>query len=81
MGTLNEQSRYEGTVKWFSDPKGYGFITVENEPDIFVHHSAIKMDGFRTLKEGEVVTYELLESPKGLQAANVAPASHAGDQG
>ena len=62
----------EGTVKWFSDQKGYGFIVAEDEPDIFVHHSAIRMDGFRTLKEGETVTYDLLEGPKGLQAANVA---------
>jgi len=65
--------RFEGTVKWFSDPKGYGFIFREENADIFVHHSAIKMDGFRTLKEGEAVMYDLMESPKGLQAANVIP--------
>jgi CspA family cold shock protein len=66
------KGRFEGTVKWFSDPKGYGFIMNESS-DIFVHHSAINMDGFRTLKEGDLVIYDLLESPKGLQAANVTP--------
>ena len=65
--------RCEGKVKWFSDPKGYGFIVRENESDIFVHHSAIKMDGFRTLNEGDWVAYDLMKSPKGLQAANVLP--------
>lgn len=69
------KGRFEGTVKWFSDPKGYGFIASDDQADIFVHHSAIKMDGFRTLKEGESVMYDLLESPKGLQAANVTPKS------
>lgn len=63
----------EGTVKWFSDPKGYGFILQGEGSDIFVHHSAIRMDGFRTLKEGEIVLFDLLESPKGLQATNVMP--------
>lgn len=62
----------QGQVKWFNDQKGYGFIMREDYPDIFVHYSAIQMDGFRTLKEGEAVTFELLESPKGLQAINVA---------
>lgn len=65
--------RCEGKVKWFSDPKGYGFIVRENDSDIFVHHSAIKMDGFRTLSEGDWVMYDLTESPKGLQASNVSP--------
>ena len=65
---------FEGTVKWFNAQKGYGFITRGNEedsPDIFVHHSAIQMEGFRTLHEGEHVHYELFQGPKGLQAANV----------
>ena len=62
-----------GIVKWFSDQKGYGFILHEqDDSDIFVHHSAIKMDGFRTLKKGEEVTYELTKSDKGLQAVNVS---------
>ncbi len=67
---------YEGTVKWFNAQKGYGFIrriTETETPDIFVHHTAIKMDGFRTLHEGEQVQYELFEGPKGLQAMNVTP--------
>ena len=65
---------FDGTVKWFNAQKGYGFIARENTEtpnDIFVHHSAIKMEGFRTLQEGEIVRYELFEGPKGLQAANV----------
>ena len=68
----NENENLDGQVKWFNDQKGYGFITREDFPDIFVHYSAIQMDGFRTLKEGDAVTFELLESPKGLQAINVA---------
>ena len=63
----------QGVVKWFSDPKGYGFILRGEDSDIFVHHTAIKMEGFRTLKEGDAVMYDLMESPKGLQAANVVP--------
>ena len=66
-----ELQKLEGTVKWFSDQKGYGFIICDNYPDIFVHHTAICMDGYRTLKEGEQVECELLTSPKGLQAVNV----------
>lgn len=65
--------RFEGCVKWFSDPKGYGFIAREGTGDIFVHHSAIQMDGFRTLREGETVAYDLVEGPKGFLAANVIP--------
>jgi CspA family cold shock protein len=60
-----------GTVKWFNDAKGYGFISQEGGEDVFVHHSAIQMDGFRTLKEGERVEFEVTQGPKGLQAANV----------
>ena len=63
--------RFEGKVKWFSDQKGYGFIARDNSSDVFVHHTAIQMKGFRTLKEGENVAYDLLDSPKGLQAINV----------
>lgn len=64
--------RFEGKVKWFSDQKGYGFIARDDSGDVFVHHSAIQMKGFRTLKEGECVSYDLLQSPKGLQAVNVS---------
>lgn len=60
-----------GKVKWFNDAKGYGFITSESSGDVFVHHTAIVMDGFRTLKEGEDVNFEVMQGPKGPQAANV----------
>jgi len=60
-----------GVVKWFNDAKGYGFIQQEVGPDIFVHHTAIQMDGFRTLKQGQQVQFELNEGPKGLHAAEV----------
>ena len=63
--------RITGTVKWFNAQKGFGFIAREGGADVFVHHTAIQMKGFRTLKEGETVAYDLLESPKGLQAVNV----------
>jgi CspA family cold shock protein len=66
--------RLQGKVKWFSDQKGYGFISRDNSADVFVHHTAIQMSGFRTLKEGDSVSYDLLESPKGLQAVNVTRA-------
>lgn len=64
----------EGTVKWFNDKKGYGFISQEGGNDIFVHYSAIQGDGFRSLKEGDRVRFEVVQGPKGLQAANVAKA-------
>jgi len=60
-----------GKVKWFNDKKGYGFITGEDGKDVFVHHSAIQSEGFRTLAEGEEVEFEVTTSPKGLQATNV----------
>ncbi len=60
-----------GTVKWFNDAKGYGFISQEGGEDVFVHHTAIQRDGFRTLKEGERVEFDVTQGPKGLQAANV----------
>jgi CspA family cold shock protein len=61
-----------GTVKWFNDSKGYGFITSADGEDVFVHYSAIKQDGFKTLKEGDEVVFEVVEGPKGPQAANVS---------
>ena len=61
----------QGTVKWFNDSKGFGFITQENGPDLFVHHTAIVGEGFRTLSEGDAVTFEPARGPKGPQATNV----------
>ncbi len=61
----------KGTVKWFNEEKGFGFISVEGENDIFVHFSAINSDGFKTLKEGQAVEFEVVEGAKGAQAANV----------
>ncbi len=60
-----------GTVKWFNDSKGYGFITGSTGEDVFVHYSAIAMDGFKSLKEGDQVQYDVVDGPKGPQAANV----------
>ena len=63
-----------GRVKWFNETKGYGFITSEDGTDVFVHYSAIEGDGFKTLNENEEVTFEVTDSPKGPQAANVVKA-------
>ena len=62
----------QGTVKWFSNEKGYGFIEREGGDDVFVHFSAIAMDGFKTLTEGQRVEFEVVQGPKGAQAANVS---------
>lgn len=63
-----------GKVKWFNEKKGFGFITQEDGPDVFVHFSAIEGEGFKTLKEGDAVTFEVSNGPKGLQAVNVKKA-------
>jgi len=60
-----------GTVKWFNNEKGYGFIEYTDKEDIFVHYSAIKQDGYKTLEEGQLVEFKLLETGKGLQALDV----------
>lgn len=63
--------RSSGTVKWFNDAKGFGFITGESGQDVFVHYSAIQTEGFRSLQQGANVEFDMVEGPKGLQAANV----------
>jgi len=63
--------RSKGTVKWFNDSKGYGFIAQPDGPDVFVHYSAIQGNGFKTLAEGQEVEFDIVEGPKGKQAANV----------
>ena len=63
--------RVSGTVKWFNDSKGFGFIEQEGGGDVFVHHSAIQADGFKSLKEGQAVTMEVTQGQKGAQAENV----------
>ena len=66
----------QGTVKWFNNAKGYGFIQAEEGgEDVFVHHTAIVAEGYRTLNQGEKVNFEMVQGPKGLQARNVARAS------
>jgi len=64
-------STVTGTVKWFNESKGYGFISQENGPDVFAHFSAIKADGFKTLKEGQRVEFTVTDGQKGPQAENI----------
>ena len=63
--------RTQGTVKWFNDAKGFGFITQEGGEDVFVHYSAVQAQGFKSLAEGDQVEFEVTRGPKGLQGANV----------
>jgi CspA family cold shock protein len=63
--------RINGTVKWFNDAKGFGFISREGGPDVFVHYSAVKSDGFKSLAEGDKVEFEIVQGQKGPQAADV----------
>ena len=72
--TRGENEVPSGTVKWFNSEKGYGFIAQTDGDDVFVHHSAIQMNGYRTLEEGQSVEFDLKEGPKGLQAVDVRPA-------
>jgi cold shock protein len=71
----------KGTVKWFSNQKGYGFITPENGKDVFVHFSAIQGDGYKSLNEGEAVEFEITNGPKGEQATNVTRSGGGQSQG
>jgi CspA family cold shock protein len=68
------RSMAQGTVKWFNDAKGYGFISQESGDDVFVHFNAIQAQGFKSLSEGDKVEFEITKGPKGLQAANVRKA-------
>jgi CspA family cold shock protein len=77
-GTQDSRGETEvpsGTVKWFNAEKGYGFIAQADGEDVFVHHSAIQMNGYRSLEEGQSVEFELKEGPKGLQAVEVRTAT------
>ena len=65
----------QGTVKWFNESKGYGFITADEGKDVFVHYSAIKGEGFKTLNEGQKVSFDVISGEKGPQAANVVKLS------
>ena len=68
---VRKHMREQGTVKWFNNEKGYGFISRESGDDVFVHHSTIQGDGFKSLDEGASVEFDVTSGPKGLQAANV----------
>jgi CspA family cold shock protein len=68
---LGKQMKEQGTVKWFNNEKGYGFISRNSGDDVFVHHSAIQGTGFKSLAEGDSVEFETAKGPKGLQAQNV----------
>ena len=71
MSTAGGIQLNQGTVKWFNSEKGFGFIEVEGGEDVFVHFSAIQSDGYKTLEEGQRVTFDIVSGPKGPQAANV----------
>jgi cold shock protein len=66
-----EQVMEQGTVKWFNDTKGFGFLSRQNDEDVFVHHTAIQSNGFRSLQEGQSVRFNVVKGPKGWQAENV----------
>jgi CspA family cold shock protein len=70
-GVVEAMAREQGTVKWFNNAKGYGFIQRASGDDVFVHHSAIQSEGFRSLNEGDTVEFSVIKGPKGLQAEQV----------
>jgi CspA family cold shock protein len=74
-GVTGMSERLTGTVKWFSPSKGYGFIGRDENEDIFVHFSSIQMEGYKILKQGQIVEFEIMEGPKGTQATSVVPVS------
>jgi cold shock protein len=74
-GEYVEEARLKGTVKWFNNAKGYGFIGRDDGPDVFVHYSAITSEGYKSLQEGDSVEFEIIQGQKGPQAANVTKAS------
>ena len=69
-------AQYEGTVRWFNNAKGYGFLGREDGPDVFVHFTAIQSDGYKSLKEGDAVQYDVVQGDKGPQADQVTPVKH-----
>jgi CspA family cold shock protein len=69
-------AEFQGPVRWFNNRKGFGFLGREDGPDVFVHYSAIEASGYRSLKEGDVVEYDVVKGEKGPQAANVRPSSN-----
>ena len=73
LGKRKEAVVAEGTVKWFNNDKGYGFISQADGEDVFVHFSAIQGDGYKSLQEGQAVSFEVTQGPKGKQASNVVP--------
>jgi len=75
----SESGTLKGVVKWFNDAKGFGFIEHTSGKDVFVHYSVITAEGFKTLKDGEMVEYEMKEGPKGLQAVKVVRTKQKGD--
>ncbi len=73
LGRKEVDSVAEGTVKWFSNEKGYGFISQPDGEDVFVHFSAIQVEGYKSLEEGQAVEFDVTDGPKGKQASNVRP--------
>ncbi|MGH1561736.1 cold-shock protein [Mumia sp. DW29H23] len=63
----------QGTVKWFNAEKGYGFIAIDGQDDVFVHYSKIRVDGYKTLEDGQAVSFEVVDGPKGREAHEVVP--------